>query len=109
MRQSRKINQNLTSYEIAQNKVECIKKFYISLFIYAIVLLLFLVKEYGNVNFKFFPINFINWFIISIWTFIMIVKAIKLFVKDAIFGANWEQRKVQEFMEKENHKTQSWQ
>ena len=108
MRRFRKNTQNLTSYEIAQNKVECLKKFYISLFIYAIGLSFFLVKEYGNVTFNFFPLKYINWFVMSIWTFFIAVKAIKLLFKDAIFGSNWEQRKMQEFMAKENQKTQSW-
>ena len=109
MRQYKNYSGDLSDYEIAKNKVYKIKRYYFSLALYIIGLTLYLLKEYVNVNFKFFPINFINWFIISIWTFIIIVKAIKLFVKDAIFGANWEQRKVQEFMAKENHKTQSWQ
>ena len=108
MRRFRKNTQNLSSYELAQNRVECLKKFYISLFIYAIGLSFFLVKEYGKVEFNLLPIKYINWFVMSIWTFFIVVKALKLFVKNTILGTDWENRKIQQFMQNENRKTQSW-
>ncbi len=42
------------------------------------------------------------------WTFIIAVQAIKLFMKDQFLGKNWEERKIQEIIEKEKE-TKNWQ
>ena len=108
MRKTEKNYANLTALEVAQKKVENLKKVYISLFIYSIGLTIFLLKEYGNIAFNFFPIRYINWFVMSIWTFAVVVKCIKFYIDQTIFGTDWENRKIQQFMKSENQKTQSW-
>ncbi len=108
MRRNKNYLENLSEYEIAKNKVQKLKRYYISLFFYCIGLTFYLLKEFGNIRFNFFPIHFLNWFVMSIWTYIIIAKTIKLYIQQSFFGSNWEQRKISKIMQKENQQTQKW-
>jgi hypothetical protein len=66
-------------------------------------------KTYFGVPFNFWPIRFINEFVMWVWTFFLVVQAIQLFLIQKVFGANWEQKRIQKMIEKEKIEKQKWQ
>lgn len=90
--------------ELAKKRVKKIKDFYIHLFIYAIGVAVFILKTYFGVPFNFLPVRYINWFVMSIWTFFLVVQALELFFNEVVFGKKWEQKKIQNFIEKGTNK-----
>lgn len=93
--------------KLAKEKVKKIKNFYIHLLIYAIGILFYVLKEYFEIASNLFPLNYINNFTMAIWTFIIAIDAIYIFVQEVIFGKNWENRKVKRLLEKKTEK-QTW-
>ena len=93
--------------ELASKKVIQLKYFYKHLFFYTIVLIVFLFKEYTNLPLQFFPIKYINWVIVIIWTAVIVGSAIDLFASYKIFGQEWEERKLRSILEKK-YKKQKW-
>jgi hypothetical protein len=93
--------------EIARRKVMKLKGFYIHSCIYIIGVLFFVLKEYFGVAFNFFPLKFINFFVMAIWSTVFFISVIDILIAYHIFGEKWEERKVKRIMEKESEK-QIW-
>lgn len=93
--------------KLTKEKVKKIKNFYIHLLIYAIGLLFYVLKEYFGMASNLFPLNYINNFTMTICTFIIAIDAIYIFVREVIFGKNWENRKVKHMLEKKTE-NQTW-
>jgi hypothetical protein len=93
-------------YYQAQLRVRKLTRFYGHLFVYMIVLMLYVLKNYFGAPLNFFPIHFLNDFVMSIWTFVIAVKLVKLFFAEIIFDGRWEQNKIDKIMSQnsENHK-----
>lgn len=87
--------------EMARYRVHKMRRFYTHLFIYGIGVLIFLAKTYLGAPFNFWPIRYINCFFMWVWTFIIAVQGLKLFFREKVFGTQWEQRKLQEFINQE--------
>jgi sensor histidine kinase YesM len=87
------------AYLKARKRVEALKEFYYSLISYCVVIpLLFLIW------FKFTP-NVIQWFWFPMigWGIGLTFQAYSVFVSQGVFGASWEQKKIEEFMRKEQN------
>lgn len=93
--------------EIASKKVIKLKSFYKHLFVYLIVMVLFLLKEYTNLPLNVFPIKYFNWVVIIIWTAVIIGSVIDLVASFMIFDEEWEERKMRDILEKK-YKKQKW-
>lgn len=93
--------------ELASKKVIQLKYFYKHLFIYTIVLILFLLKEYTNLPVNFIPVRYLNFVVMIIWTAVVAGSAIDLFASTKIFGQEWEKRKMKSILEKK-YKKQKW-
>ncbi len=93
--------------ELATKKVIQLKSFFRHLFVYAIVMVLFLLREYTNLPVNFFPIRYLNWVVIIIWSAVIAGSAIDLFASYTIFGKEWEERKMKSILEKK-YKKQKW-
>ncbi|MCR4032336.1 MULTISPECIES: 2TM domain-containing protein [Flavobacterium] len=93
--------------ELASKKVHQLKSFYNHLVVYAIVMIVFLLKEYTNLPLHFIPIKYINWVVMIIWSAVILGSAIDLFTSYKIFGQQWEQRKMRSILEKK-YKKQKW-
>lgn len=93
--------------ELATKKVIQLKYFYKHLFVYAIAMILFLLKEYTNLPLQFFPIRYLNWVVVIIWSAVVVGSAIDLFASYKIFGHEWEERKLRSILEKK-YKKQKW-
>ena len=94
--------------ELARERVHKLRRFYVHLFIYLVVLLIYISKTYFDAPFNFIPFRYINETVVWIWTFVIAVKSFKLFIKDQFLGANWEQNKIKEIIEKENNVNNKW-
>ncbi|MNK98661.1 hypothetical protein D3C87_1190310 [compost metagenome] len=93
--------------ELATKKVIQLKNFYKHLFVYAIAMILFVLKEYTNLPLNFFPIRYLNWVVVIIWSAVVAGSAIDLFASYKIFGQEWEERKLRSILEKK-YKKQKW-
>lgn len=87
------------AYYNAKKKVEALKGFYGSLISYCIVIpILIFVNLTYMPNFHWF------WFSAGGWGFGLIMHGFKVFG----YTSNWEERKIQEILEKENNNKQTW-
>lgn len=93
--------------EIARKKVKKLKGFYTHAFIYAIGVVVFVLKEYYGVQFNFFPINHINFFVMAVWSTVFFISAVDILITYHFLGKEWEDGKIKRIMKKENNK-QIW-
>lgn len=95
-------NNDPKEFEFQKNtkKVVKLKAFYTHAFIYAIGMFLFILKEYAGFQLNFFPLNYLNGFVMVIWTTAFIVSAVDLFASFKIFGEEWEERKLKDVLVK---------
>lgn len=94
-------------YEAAENeaflaakaRIQRLKIFYIHLFFYSIGATIYILKTYFEVNFSFLSINKINFsLMMAIWTGIIGIRAIKLYISNYFLGQQWEERKIHEII-----------
>lgn len=107
MRRYNRFFGNNDPYERARYRVEKIRSFYVHLLVYSIFLVVYILRNYFKVSFHFLGFHFINSFMMSIWTLIIIIKAIQLFIREVAFGTQWEQEKVEKIMN-QNQQNQKW-
>lgn len=101
-------NQGKFKFEaIFSKKIIKLRSFYIHAFIYAIGLILYVLKEFYGISLDFFPIRYLNSVVMIIWTSVFLVSAIDLFASFKIFDEKWEERKVKNLLDKKT-KTQKW-
>jgi hypothetical protein len=93
--------------ELASKKVVKLKSFYKHTFLYAVAMILYVLKEYTELPLNFFPIHFLNGVVVIIWSAVYVGSAIDMFVSFKIFGKEWEERKLRSLLEKKN-RTQKW-
>ena len=87
--------------EMARYRVHKIKSFFTHLFIFTIGVLIFIAKTYYGAPFNFWPIVHINCFFMWVWKFIISVQGLRLFFREQIFGPNWEEKKINEILNKD--------
>ena len=87
------------NYEMAKKRVNQLKGFYTNLIVY-IVVIIFL----GVVNYLTSP--GIWWFLIVafIWGIFVVAQGLSVYRQRGLFSKEWEDRKIKEYMEKENNK-----
>lgn len=97
---------NRTPYDQAVYRVAQIRRFYVHLFLFGIVLGIYILKNYFGVQLNFILFEIIDLTVVSIWALVIAIKTVNLFSGELLFGKNWENRKMDEFMGKE--KTTKW-
>lgn len=86
-------------YAQARNHVEALKSFYYSVLAYCFVIPFLIFINYKTYwHFQWF------WFPMFGWGLGLIIQAFKVFVNNSIFGSEWEQRKMEDFMRDEEKK-----
>ena len=93
--------------ELVKKKVKKQRDFYIHLFIYAVAITIWLLKRYTDLPLNFFPIRYINWFVMAIWTVAIGIQAMELLFTEVILGKKWEDIQVKSILEEESKK-QRW-
>lgn len=115
MRQSRRIVDEYQSenfnpderYNLAYKRVKRIKGFYVHALVYVLVNLFIICGNYYN-N----PVNnpnfwsWVNFNTALFWGIGLLAHGLSVFGRNIFFGQNWEEKKIQEFMEKE--KSEKW-
>ena len=89
--------------ERAKQRVKKIKGFYTHLLIYIVINLVIVFQNIQNLEpgeSYFQARNFITF---SLWGIVIIIHALTTFLPNFILGSNWEERKIKEIMEKEEH------
>ena len=90
------MNTEEIKYQKAKERVEAIKGFYIHLTVYAVVnLILF------SINMIVSPASLWFFWPLMGWGIGLAFHALSVFVFGRGFNSDWEERKIQEFMEKE--------
>jgi hypothetical protein len=93
-------------YAAAQREVKRLKGFYTHLIVYIAVniMIVFLNIRDLDPGESYFKIE--NFFTAFVWGIGIVVHAFSVFLPNWIFGKNWEDRKIKEFME--NEKSEKW-
>ena len=95
-------------YSIAYKKVKRIKGFYSHLRIYLIINVLIIISNL-NIRFLGIPYNgheISNWHTYStaiFWGIGLLAHGLSVFGRDLFFGTDWEEKKIQEFMNKNDN------
>lgn len=105
---------NNESFEIAYRKVKRIKGFYSHLKVYIIVNAIIIISSLNRIYIgNHFEIRgFNNWEIYSTafyWGIALAIHAFTVFGPDIFFSRDWEQKKIQKYMNKEHANTNKWQ
>lgn len=100
---------NDESYNRAFHKVKRMKSFYTHLKVYLIVNAIIIVSR-SNSNFM-VNSDFCNWHTFStplFWGIALAGHALSVFGQDIFFSSDWEQKKIQKYMDKEQANTNKW-
>ncbi|WP_316633590.1 2TM domain-containing protein [uncultured Flavobacterium sp.] len=93
--------------QILNKRIVKLRLFCLHALVYAMGVSVFILKEFFGVHFDFFPVIYLNFVVIIIWTSVFLFSAIDLIVSYTIFGKKWEERKVKSILEKKQQK-QKW-
>lgn len=90
-------NYNKKSYYNAKKRVKEVKIFYRSLISYIIInIFLFIINLIFSPGFWWFL------FVVAIWGIFIVLQFLRIFVfKNKIFGEDWEDKKIKEYMDKD--------
>jgi hypothetical protein len=92
----------------ARKKVEDIKGFYKHLAAYVLVNIMLLVMHAVNLGPE---ESFLSWGALITpfcWGLGLLAHGLSVFNRNIFFNRNWEERKIQEYMEKEKSRTNKW-
>ena len=93
-------------YNLAQDRVRKITRFYKHCLVYLVVNLIFLIINYQSYSSDFF--SFHNFSTAFFWGIGLMFHALGVFGPNVFFGKNWEQRKIKELMEKDKVSKSQW-
>jgi hypothetical protein len=92
-----RMNEEEVKYQRAKKRVEALRGFYVHLGVYVLVnLFLFLLNIIAWEGILWFHIPLLG------WSIGLVVHAFYVFGADRVLGADWEEKKIREIMEKEN-------
>lgn len=95
------------SYKKAYKQVKSIKDFYAHLVVYLVVNAFIIISSFNRDLIG--DSGFWNWSTFStalFWGIGLVAHGASVFGKNILFGSNWEEKKIQEFMDKD--KKQKW-
>lgn len=93
--------------ELARKKAKKRRDYYTHLVVYAIGIVFWLLKNYTAVPLNFWPLRYINWFVMAIWTFAVVIQTVELLISELLFGRKWEAKKLKDLMQEQSQK-QNW-
>ncbi|MBZ4044244.1 2TM domain-containing protein [Flavobacterium hibisci] len=105
--------ENDESFERAYKKIKRIKGFYSHLKIYLIVNAIIIISNINRdfVGNRFDESGLFEWHTYStafFWGIGLLIHAFTVFGPDLFFGSEWEQKKIQKYMNKESQNTNKW-
>jgi 2TM domain len=91
-------------YLMAYKRVKRIKGFYVHLMVYILVNTFIICGNYYENSYNFF--NWESYSTALFWGIGLVAHGLSVFGRNIFFSQGWEEKKIQEFMEKE--KTEKW-
>jgi len=91
------------SYISARNHIKQLKEFYYGIVTYCIVIPLLI-----YINYKTYSGFYWFWFPMFGWGIGIAIQAFKVYVSDGIFGRNWEERKIRQYMNYDEEEDTHW-
>jgi len=85
--------------ELAKKRVRKVRNFYIHLLIYLIATA-FYVLQYFGIATNFSPLGPFPSYLLIIWTVIIVVEALTIFMTEVVFGKQWEARNIRKIIER---------
>ena len=95
-------------YKLAEKRVKRIKGFYTHALIFILVNLVFVFINIENLNEGESYFQWRNFITFSFWGVGLLAHAGSVFLPSLIFGKNWEDKKVKEFMDKDSNETKRY-
>lgn len=94
-------NQEEIKYQEALKRVKKIKGFYTHLIVYVVVNIFIVVLNIKNLEPNESYFQFKNFLTLTFWGLGLISHGLSVFLPEKIFTKEWEERKIQEFLEEE--------
>jgi 2TM domain len=94
-------------YELAYKRVKKIKGFYVHALVYVLVNAYLIISSYVHTQHS--DKDFVNWGTFStalFWGIGLVAHGMSVFGRNLLFSADWEEKKIKEFMDKD--KSQKW-
>lgn len=91
-------------YERATKKVKRIKGFYTHLLVYFVINLMIVIINIQNLDSGESYFKWQNFTTLGFWGIGLLAHGLSVFMPDFIMGKNWEERKIQEYMDKQKNK-----
>ncbi|MCD2259847.1 2TM domain-containing protein [Psychroserpens luteolus] len=88
-------------YKFAERRVKRLKGFYTHLIIYIIINSIIVFSNIKNLDDGESYFQWHNFISLSVWGMFLLIHAASVFIPNFIFGVQWEERKIREFMENE--------
>lgn len=98
-------NQQSTEFDTAMRKVKKLKSFYSHLTVFLFCNIFFAIINYSNLEVGESYFQWQNFTTLFLWGIGIAFHAIATFVPNFIFASDWEQKKIQELMNKEQKTT----
>ena len=97
-------SENENKYFRAKDKVEAIKKFYTSLMSYIFFICFLAAINYWTDEWRY------PWFLWAAfgWGIGLVFHAFKVFDLNPLFGRNWEERKIKEYLQEDEKQQKRW-
>jgi hypothetical protein len=94
-------------YLRAKKRTEALRKFYKHLIVYVVVNLVisgFKIKGYmeGGDSFEEALVLLDTWIVWAVWGVFVVLQAVRTFKSNVILGADWEEKKIREYMNENN-------
>jgi len=94
-------------YDMAFRRMKKIKGFYVHLLVYILVNIFIIIANRYDAGDDQAPFwSFETFSTVFFWGIGLVAHGVSVFGRDVFFGKNWEEKKIQEFMEKE--KKEKW-
>nr|WP_321223050.1 2TM domain-containing protein [uncultured Psychroserpens sp.] len=91
-------------YQLAAKRVKQIKGFYTHALIYVLINLVFVYINFQNLDEGESYFQWRNFITFSFWGIGLLAHGASVFLPNIIFGKNWEEKKIREFMDKEDQR-----
>ncbi|WP_298392577.1 2TM domain-containing protein [Flavobacterium sp.] len=101
--------QEQLQYEKALKRVKKIKGFYSHAIVYVVINIMIIIINIQNLKSGESYFKLENFFTAFFWGIGLLAHGLSTFGGEFLFGTNWEERKIQELMEKEKKEQQKWQ
>jgi len=96
-------NPDYDAYKMAQIKVKKLKNFYIHMIVYALVNGFILFSKYNNLEDQEAFFTFQNFSTAFYWGIGLVAHGATVFIPNFIFGKDWEDKKMKQFMNKDKN------